>query len=763
MGETEAPAPRPAGPTVRPARCATCGTPVDPLRAARVAIFGEKFRYFCSADCRDRYDPSALLTPLPLPRRRPLSAEQVVATRVGSDDLGVRRQTAEALADVADARVGDLAQTEPHRVSHPPELDEAEPAERPSHAREIDDDAPTDVGTLLLALAVLGGVLSVALALAGQSRIALIARAVVVAVAAAALAAENVMGRRDPTQVHPGALLAAPLAGAIAAVVALLSNHAKTGSALTLAGLVIAMVAGTVWLTARARRPLDDERERIQASLGQVAHRVVGDETALARAIDIRPGEEIVVEPNETVPVDATVTAGTAKVAPWLGARSVAERSEGDPIVAGATVLEGRLRAVAAWAGFDRAWLRLTNDPRRRADLLAPLARVGRHTAERGAPFAAGLAALTAYAENQGTLEIVMFAVAAQAAFANAGVAEVGALHVARSILDSLRRGIVFRTAEALDRAGKVSVAAFCARGTLLLGEPEVANIEPIGDAEPERVLGLVAGAEGGSSNPIGTAVLRAARARGVRPDGVRSPTVVPGLGVTAVASSGQPLVVGSRALMLKERISVAAAESKITELEAMGRSVLLVALGSRLVGAIGLQDGLRPGARAAVQHVLDAGVEPVLLSGDSRETCEAIGRALDVEHVRPELLPSERGEEVRRLSEGGAFVAVLGKSPVDDVALAAADVSIALGAAGASSSEWAVGLASDDVRDAAYAVRIAHRTRAEARLGFVLALAPGAAASLAVAFTLAPPAVAPLCAFAGVAAAVLRLRGADG
>jgi len=163
------------------------------------------------------------------------------------------------------------------------------------------------------------------------------------------------------------------------------------------------------------------------------------------------------------------------------------------------------------------------------------------------------------------------------------------------------------------------------------------------------------------------------------------------------------------------------------------------------------------------VQHVLDVGVEPVLLSGDSRETCEAIGRALDVEHVRPEVLPSERGEEVRRLSEGGAFVAVLGRSPTDDVALSAADVSIALGAAGASSSEWAVGLASDDVRDAAYAVRIAHRTRAEARLGFVLALAPGAAAALAVAFTLAPPAVAPLCAFAGVAAAVLRLRSTGG
>ena len=78
------------------------------------------------------------------------------------------------------------------------------------------------------------------------------------------------------------------------------------------------------------------------------------------------------------------------------------------------------------------------------------------------------------------------------------------------------------------------------------------------------------------------------------------------------------------------------AAESFIAELESAGRTAILVALGSRLVGVVGLQDGLRPGARAAIQHVLDANIEPVLLSGDTRDTCEAIGRTLDIDHIRP-------------------------------------------------------------------------------------------------------------------------------
>jgi P-type E1-E2 ATPase len=239
----------------------------------------------------------------------------------------------------------------------------------------------------------------------------------------------------------------------------------------------------------------------------------------------------------------------------------------------------------------------------------------------------------------------------------------------------------------------------------------------------------------------------------------VRSPTVLSGLGVTAVASTGQPLVVGSRALMLRERISVAAAESRITELEAMGRTVILVALGGRLIGVVGLQDGLRPGARAAVQHLLDVGIEPVLLSGDARETCDALGRAVDIEHIRPEVLPAERGEEIRRLEDGGATVAVLGRSPTDDVALGAADVSVALDSAGASSAEWHVQLASDDVRDAAYALRLAHRLRTEARIGLALALIPGMAAALLMAVGLTYPAAVPLATLAGGLAAVFRLR----
>src|SRR5262249_28311925 len=147
-------------------------------------------------------------------------------------------------------------------------------------------------------------------------------------------------------------------------------------------------------------------------------------------------------------------------------------------------------------------------------------------------------------------------------------------VHVARGILLGLRRGIVYKSADAWDRAGRVAVAMFCARGTLLLGEPELTDVEtPFNVARapgsspppasssrgaptssklhPDDVLALAAGAERAEEHPIATAIVRAARTRGVRPDGVRNPNLHPGLGVTAVSSAGEELCVGNRALMM--------------------------------------------------------------------------------------------------------------------------------------------------------------------------------------------------------------------
>jgi Cu+-exporting ATPase len=383
-----------------------------------------------------------------------------------------------------------------------------------------------------------------------------------------------------------------------------------------------------------------------------------------------------------------------------------------DFLYAGARLTSGQLRAVVRWNGNDRHWMRLTYDPNRAARLHAPSVISARKWATHVAPLVVALTAFASWFQEPGWGGVLQYALAtAGVLLSPAGLLLIQA-EVMRVVLSALRHGIVITTASAIEAASKTSAAVFCARGTLLLGEPELSFLHPMGAMDAPRLLALTAGAEQVSSHPIANSVLRAARAQNIVPDAVRNPRSEPGLGVTALSSDGRTLIVGSRALMLRERISVARAEQQITELEATGRTVLLVALDGHLAGILAFQDGLRAGARASVQHLLDAGIEPILLSGDARETCEALAKTIDVEHVRPDVLPAERGKEIERLRGGGGVIAVVGRSPTDDLALSAASVGIALPGRGSHAGGFDIELASDEVQNAALALNLLTRHR---------------------------------------------------
>jgi P-type Cu+ transporter len=741
--------------------CSQCHSPVDPLRAERVAIFHDRFHYFCSVDCRNVYRPTAL-DPIVTPRPfvpGPLERRPSVSSQLDRTHFDAHHGSKRALVAVVDELVeppltGEQAAREALVVEPAIEWQRREDATVVA-ARAA--SAPQDLSTALLIVALVGGLLAIALLLAGDNGVIWTSRVVVAWISWGALVAYGTTTRRDAASLHPLVLLAGPTAALLIATAARLSSTVELDQLLSLSGVALATTAASLGWTNRARTQVQAERQLIAAALDVEANRVVGEDITRISAADLRSGEEIVVGEGEVVPADGTIVAGTADVALWAMAAETAKRSEGDPIVAGARIMGGRVRMVVSWTGNDRAWARLALDERRRADLHTNTARLGRLIAERGAPIAAGACALLTFASDQSLWQILASAIAGQTVFSNTVLSEIGAWWVSRTVHLAQRRGIALRAPEAIDEAARVTAAVFCARGTLLLGEPEIASIDPLGPLSTERVLELAAGAHNGAVHPTATAVLRAARQRGIRPDAIRSPTYRPGLGVTAIASDGQPLVVGSRGLMLREHVSVALAEEKIGRLEAMGQTVLLVAIGGRLMGVLGLQDGLRPGARAAVQHLLDVGIEPILLSGDTRDTCEALGRALDIDHVRAEVLPTDRGDEIRRLADGGAVTAVIGRSPVDDSALANADVSVSLVTAGSGSSEWQIQLATDDVRDAAFALRLAHRCRSETRIGLALTVGSSGLGALLVALSIMPLALAPMLGFLGAAATLLR------
>ena len=729
------------------AACPGCGRGIDPLRAGHVSILEGRFQYFCGASCKQRY----------MELRGRASEEDVETAQPPS--------VASGSAVVApNAPPAALSPALPARANAAP----APPASAAQSSRRSKRGLTTIDG-----LGIISGVLVAAMELLGD--VADVSRVPLTLGAWAAVAARTLRSERDPADPHPLVALL-PTAGAVVATCwAQAARDPHAVAIAVFAGLACATTLVVDRLVARGRLRVNTERRNIERALDVRVRAVRGDHTVQLPASEIRPGEQIVVETGEVVGVDATVAAGEALLVPWLGAGIEVTRREGDPVVAGARVTSSRLRMTTTWSGHERAWVKLLSVPDNRIDVAAPTARAMRLTVERGSFVAAALGGVAAVAANS-TAALALASMSATAfAFAARAAASFVALHFARAHLEALASGITYKDPRAFERAGAADTAVLNARGTVLLGEPELVVVEAIDssqvkrdhgeeglagiDDDSARVLSLAAGAETGSTHPFAGAILRAARTRGIRADPVRNAAVCPGMGVTAIASTGERVVVGRRSIMLEEKIGGAVLDARVSQLEAQGRSVLLVALGDRVVGLIALQDGLRAGARPAVQRLLDAGIEPVLLSGEARDTCETIGSALDIEHVRPEVLPAERGAEVRALGEGGNVVSVIGHPANDDAALAAADVAVAMSAAGGTPGEWAIALASDDVRDAAQALAIPHAARARIAWTIAMGTAPGLTAMLAIAFGVAPLASAPLAALLGAVMTALHAR----
>lgn len=570
-----------------------------------------------------------------------------------------------------------------------------------------------------------------------------------------------VVGRRRPRPgVHP-LVLCWPLAlGAAATASRMLGDAAAFGprvpsAAFTAVATLVALVLERFVDGAFAE--LADRRARTEALLARPAEVERDGALVSVPAAEVRPGERVHVRAGEAVPVDGVVVEG-ADVRPWPDLTASRPVRAGDAAVAGGRVTAGELVVTAATLGADRLAARFYV---RGGEAEIPTVRLLRRASEVGAPAIGALVGAAVALMHGGVVAAVTAVAAAGFVVAVASAPATAGLVFGRAVLAARRRGIFYRDPAAVERAGEVGFAVLCSRGTVLLGEPQIVGIEPVGPLGEDAVLALAAGAELTASHPFAEAVVRAARARGLEPEPVRSVIVAEGLGVTALAASGDEVVVGSRALMLRERVAVAAGEAAIAAGEAQGRSVLFVALSGKLVGLLLLQDGLRPGARAAVHRLHEAHVEPVLLSGESRETSETIARSLGIEHARPEVLPQDRGAEVRALGEGGELVAVVGHPSRDDAALAAADVSVAMGAPATGAVEWSVVLAGDDVRDAALALTLSRAARERARGAVLFGAVPALVGAAALAFGLAPPTALPPLGLLGALLGVSWVRDA--
>jgi cation-transporting P-type ATPase J len=243
------------------------------------------------------------------------------------------------------------------------------------------------------------------------------------------------------------------------------------------------------------------------------------------------------------------------------------------------------------------------------------------------------------------------------------------------AIANGGRRGVLVKSAVAMEALGRTTVVAFDKTGTLTEGRPHLESVTPLGGFDSDTVLALAAAAERPSEHPLAAAIVQAARERGLPVAAATGFSSTPGRGVRATVD-GTAVVVGSPASL--EDVP------EVGELEAGGATVVAVTADGRPAGLLALVDRLRPDAAATVARLAAlTGTAPVLLTGDHAGAARRVAEAVGIADVRAGLLPDAKAAAVRELQETGQRVLLVGDGVNDAPALATADVGVALGGRG--------------------------------------------------------------------------------
>ena len=502
---------------------------------------------------------------------------------------------------------------------------------------------------------------------------------------------------------QPGMMLLISLAIVVAFVASLASEFGWLDLEFwwELALLIDVMLLGH-WQEMKAIGQASGALEALAALLPDEAEVVHGAEVHTVAVSELRPGDIVLVRPGGRVPADGTVIEGDASFDESMitGESRTVRRSSGDRVVAGTVATDNSVRieveAVGdetALAGIQRL-VREAQASRSRAQALA----------DRAAAMlfyiavAAGALTFVVWAAIGDTGEAVERSVTVLVISCPHALGLAIPLVIAISTGIAARAGILVRDRLALERMRTVGAVLFDKTGTLTKGRPAVRDVTGVG-VPAEEVLRIAAAVEASSEHPLAKAIVSAATANGGIPS-ASDFRALPGRGVEAVVD-GTPVEVGGPALLRERAIDVPTEiADDVEKWSARGATVLSVVRDGRIIGAVAVEDEIRPESAEAVQDLHLEGVRVVMITGDAREVADAVAADLGVDEVMAEVLPEDKADAVAGLQGRGLQVAMVGDGVNDAPALARADVGIAIGAGTDVAIESAgVVLAGDDPR----------------------------------------------------------------
>jgi P-type Cu+ transporter len=454
------------------------------------------------------------------------------------------------------------------------------------------------------------------------------------------------------------------------------------------AAVIIALVTLGRYLESRSKVRTSDAIRQLMRLRPEQATLLEGGEQRTVAVEEVQPGDLVLVRPGERVPVDGSVQDGTSKVDESMltGEPMPVSKRPGGQVVGGTMNLNGALTVRVEKVGTETVLARIIRLVQDAQGTKAPIANLADLVSLYFVPVVMTIALLAfsgwyfLAGEPLAFSLRIFIAVMVIACPCAMGLATPTSIMVGTG--RGAQLGVLIKSGEALEIAHKVQAVVFDKTGTLTFGKPALTDLLVLDqNRSEEELLRLAAAAESRSEHPLGTAVIAAARERGlavVEPEAFHP---VPGKGIRAVVG-GMDVAIGNRQLMVE--VGAAGEDDALAGQAAamadQGKTPLFMSVDGRPAALLAIADRVKPETREVVGRLQAMGLTTVMLTGDNERTARAVAAQAGIDEVRAEVLPEDKAKTVVEFQERGWRVAMVGDGINDAPALAQADLGMAMG-----------------------------------------------------------------------------------
>ncbi|MFC0270818.1 heavy metal translocating P-type ATPase [Metabacillus herbersteinensis] len=397
-------------------------------------------------------------------------------------------------------------------------------------------------------------------------------------------------------------------------------------------------------------------------------------------------GDIVYVKPGEKVPVDGVIFEGRSALDESMitGESIPVDKTVGDLVIGSTINKNGFLKVKATKVGKDTALAQIIKVVEEAQGSKAPIQRLADVISGIFVPIVVGIAIVT-FLVWYFVVSPGEFAVALEKLIAVLVIACPCALGLATptSIMAGSGRaaeyGILFKGGEHLETTHRLDTVILDKTGTVTNGKPTLTDVILSNGFEEKVFLKLVGTAERNSEHPLAEAIVEGIKEKGIELGSSEHFEAIPGFGIESKVE-GKSLFIGTRRLMERNNIDVGAILPKMENLEKQGKTAMLVAIDYQFAGVIAVADTIKETSQKAIERLKNMGLEVVMITGDNKQTAQAIANQVGIDHVLAEVLPEGKAEEVKKLQKDGKKVAMVGDGINDAPALATADIGMAIG-----------------------------------------------------------------------------------